>query len=94
MASAGERLVGADRAAHAGHQSEAWKRANQLREYCDAIEDVHGHNSASAGWIKWMRACADRIDPLVQPPRVPDSPMETTEALRQSLPQGWSAQGP
>jgi hypothetical protein len=94
MASARERLVDADRAAHAGQQSEAWKRANQVREYCYAIEDVHGHKSASAEWINWMRTYADRIDPVVKPPRMPASPVETTEALQQYLPPGWSAEGP
>jgi hypothetical protein len=94
IANARQRLLDADRAAHASRQSQAYRHTNQLREYCDAIEGVHGANSASTEWVKWMRGYADRIDPLVQPPRVPASPTETNEALQQHLPPGWCAEGP
>jgi hypothetical protein len=81
MAKARERLLDAGRAAQASRQSQAWRHASQLRDYCDAIEDVHGPNSASMEWISWMRGYAARIDPLVQAPRMPVSPMETGQAL-------------
>lgn len=49
--------------------AENWKRANQLREYIDAVER---HAIANGGltpekvtWLEWARAKADWIDPLI-----------------------------
>lgn len=94
MAEARERLLYEHRAAHASGQVDAWRRATDLRQYCDAIEASHGLESASAEWISWMRDYSDRIDPLVRAPTLPDPPEETADALQKYLPAGWCADGP
>lgn len=94
MAKAREQLLHEHRAVHASRQAEAWRRATDLRQYCNAMEAAHGLESASADWISWIRSYSDRIDPLVRTPTLPDPPEETSDALQKYLPAGWSADGP
>ena len=88
------KLVETQRAAMLRSQEQSWREAERLREYCDAIEAAHGDDPESAEWIAWARGFADRLDPLGVPPRVPEPPEETTEALQEHLPDGWSVHGP
>jgi hypothetical protein len=94
MAQAKERLIEAHRAKHLSAQADSWHAADRLRRYCDALESAHGDDSEAAEWIAWARAFADRIDPLTEPPKIPDPPEPTPEALQEFLPEGWSAYGP
>lgn len=46
-----------------------WKRAGQLRRYCDALEtrcaDLPLEQQAAAtAWLEWARQQADLLDPL------------------------------
>jgi hypothetical protein len=94
MAQAQERLVEAHRAKHLRAQADAWQEADRLRRYCDALESAHGADAGTAEWVAWARAYADRLDPLTEPPKVPEPPEPRPEALQEFLPDGWSAYGP
>lgn len=94
MEQAKERLVESQRAAVLRSQEQAWREAERLREYCDAMEAAHGAHPESAEWIAWARDFAARLDPLNERPSMPDSPEETPEALQEHLPEGWSVHGP
>ena len=94
MARAKQRLLEDHLAAHAQRQADAWRTAGALREYCNAVESAHGTDSGSAEWISWIRAHADRVDPLAESPRMPAPPAESGEALQRYLPDDWSAEGP
>lgn len=87
-------LVEMQRAAQLRSQEQSWREAERLREYCDAMEAAHGDDPESAEWIAWARGFAARLDPLDKPPRMPEPPEETPEALREHLPDGWSVHGP
>ena len=87
-------LVETQRAALLRSQEKAWREAERLREYCDAMEAAHGGSSGSAEWIAWARDFASRLDPLGEPPIMPEPPEETPEALQEHLPDGWSVRGP
>lgn len=49
--------------------AENWKKANQLREYIDAVErhaiENGGLTPEKVTWLEWARAKADWIDPLI-----------------------------
>lgn len=94
MDEAQARLLDAHRAAHLHAQAEAWRKADELRRYCDAIEAAHGRNPGTAEWLAWARSYAARLDPLTEPPTMPEPPEATPEALQEHLPDGWSARGP
>lgn len=94
MDQARTRLVEADRAARLRAQAEAWRQADELRRYCDALEAAHGDDPVTAGWLSWARAYAVSLDPLAEPPAMPEPPEPTPEALQEHLPDGWSAYGP
>jgi hypothetical protein len=94
MERARRRLVETQRAALLRSQEQAWREAEHLREYCDAMEAAHGGNPESAEWISWAREFAARLDPLSEPPVMPEPPEETPEALQEHLPDGWSIRGP
>lgn len=94
MDRARRRLVETQRAVLLRSQEQAWREAERLREYCDAVEAVHGGNPESAEWIAWARDFATRVDPLSEPPVLPEPPEETPEALQEHLPDGWSVRGP
>lgn len=87
-------LVETQRAALLRAQEQEWREAERLREYCDAMEAAHGQEPESAEWIAWARDFATRLDPLSEPPVMPEPPEETPEALQEHLPQGWSVRGP
>jgi hypothetical protein len=94
MDHARERLRDANRAAHLRAQAGAWREADRLRRYCDAIEAAHGDDPDTAEWLAWARSFAISLDPLTEPPTMPEPPEATAEALQEHLPDGWSASGP
>ena len=94
MDRARKRLVETQRAALLRSQEQAWREAERLREYCDAMEAAHGDRPESAEWIAWARGFAARINPVSEPPVMPEPPEETPEALQEHLPDGWSVHGP
>jgi hypothetical protein len=94
MDQAKERLLEAHRADHLRAQADAWRQADELRRYCDAVDAAYGHNSDTSAWVAWARSYATRLDPLTEPPTMPEPPEATPEALQEHLPDGWSAHGP
>lgn len=94
MEQAKKRLVESQRATVLRSQEQAWREAERLREYCDAMEVAHGKHPESAEWIAWARDFASRLDPLSERPSMPEPPEETPEALQEHLPKGWSVHGP
>ena len=94
MDQARQRLVETQRIGLLRAQAKAWKEADLLCRYCDAMDEAHGEHPESAEWIAWVRDFASRVDPLGEPPVMPDPPEETPEALQEHLPQGWSVYGP
>jgi hypothetical protein len=89
-----ERLVEAHRAQRLEEQAVAWRQAELVRRYCDALEAAQGHDPHAAEWLAWARSHADSLDPLTKPPTMPEPPEATPEALQEHLPEGWSAHGP
>lgn len=75
-------------------EEQAWREAERLREYCDAMEAAYGEHPESAEWIAWARDFASSLDPTSERPSMPEPPDETPEALQEHLPEGWSAHGP
>jgi hypothetical protein len=94
MEEARKRLVETQRAGLLRAQAAAWQEAELLRRYCDAMEAVHGESPETSEWIAWARDFAARLDPLREPPLMPEPPEETPEALQEHLPEGWSVHGP
>lgn len=81
-------LVETQRAALLRSQEKSWREPERLRRYCDAMEAAHGDDPGSTEWIAWARGFAARLDPLAGPPRMPEPPEETPEALQEHLPAG------
>jgi hypothetical protein len=48
----------------------------------------------TAGWLTWARTHILRLDPLTEPPTMPEAPEASPDALQAHLPEGWSARGP
>ncbi len=89
-----EELVEKQRADRLRSQASAWREAQLLAGYCDAIETTHGDRAETKPWLTWARDFVSRLDPLAQPPAMPSPPEPTPEALQSFLPDGWSAHGP
>ncbi|GAB3922063.1 hypothetical protein GCM10029976_009990 [Kribbella albertanoniae] len=81
----------AHRAAVLTAQAERWQQATAIREYCDALEQLA--SSTSAEWISWARAHASALDPLSNPPGMPEEPELKPEDLKPYLGR-WSPYGP
>ncbi|MEJ8673056.1 hypothetical protein WKI71_45600 [Streptomyces sp. MS1.AVA.1] len=90
-------LVEDHRAETLRRQVQAWQEATVVRAYCDALEDKQSATPDTAeavdAWIAWARAYADRIDPVLQNPGLPDPPAIKPEGLRPYL-HGWSPYEP
>jgi hypothetical protein len=91
MHRAEERLTEAHRVHHLSAQAEAWSMAERMCRYCDAVEAAYPDNAETAEWLSWARTYIQRLDPLTDPPAMPDAPEATPQALQPHLPQGWSA---
>ncbi|MDU0293699.1 hypothetical protein [Saccharothrix longispora] len=78
-------------------QVKNWRTAQDLRAYCDALEDVLDRAdppvTGATQWLTWAREYTRTIDPLAPPPSMPEPPTFDSEALQPYL-DGWSAQGP
>lgn len=75
-------------------QVQAWQEATTIRAYCDALEDRPAIPAeATTAWIAWARAYADRVDPVLRNPGLPEPPAPTPEDLRPFL-HGWSPYEP
>lgn len=94
MEQAKARLIEENRVEVLRAQADAWHEAERLRRYCDEAEAEHGGDARTVEWLAWARGYADRLDPLADPPMMPDPQKVTPEALQKHLPKGWSAQGP
>ena len=94
MERARDALIESDRAMALQRQAEAWHTATLLRRYCDAVQANYGDRAETVDWLRWARSYITTIDPLREPPRTPDPPDPTPEALAPHLPKGFSANGP
>jgi hypothetical protein len=72
----------------------AWREADAIRAYCDAVEARHGADAVidaeAAAWLAFAQAYADRAQQL---PRMPSDPEVTPDALKPYLGR-WSPYGP
>lgn len=71
-----------------------WQRAESLRAYRNELESTHGKHPGTESWIIWIDEHIKSLDPLSQPPVLPEAPEETVDALQPFMPEGWSAQSP
>jgi hypothetical protein len=94
MDRAAERLLEDHRAAQLRQEASAWHEADRIRRYCDAAESAHGNCADTAEWLGWARAYAEALDPLTQPPRIPELAEVSLEELQPYFPSGWSAHDP
>jgi hypothetical protein len=94
MRQAEERLVESHRAAELRAQADAWSAAENLRRYCDAVDAAYGDRATTADWLTWARTHISRLDPLTEPPTMPEAPEASSDALQPHLPEGWSTRGP
>lgn len=82
------------RAEALARQIELWRRANDIREYCAAVEETHPESPAGAEWITWARGYSDRIDPLTYPPAMPADPEEISPDDLKPYLGRWNPYGP
>jgi hypothetical protein len=94
MEDARSRLLESHRAAQLDRELAAWKRADRIRSYCDALQESQGTDKGTVAWIDWCRRYADSIDPTNRPTGLPEDPEVTHGALQEHLPHGWSTYGP
>lgn len=79
METAKERYIRAYRGRALEQDAATWRRAVQLREFCDAAEAKFGSgrdqlDEGFSDWLSWVREYADGLDPLREPPTIPDDP--------------------
>lgn len=75
-------------------QLERWHDARRIREYTAAITAGRNNDPGTAAWVEWMHGRADQLDPLPDPPRMPEPPDKIQpEDLRPYL-KGRSPYGP
>lgn len=79
-------------------QVASWRQANELRAYADEIASRNAEKGepAASEWVSWLRAEADRIDPLLDDGglRV-ETPEKISHAdLDKHMPKGWTSHRP
>src|SRR5437764_186976 len=73
----------------------AWREADAIRAYCDALEALHGADAIAADpeAAQWLALAREQADHAQQLPRMPADPEITHEALEPYLGR-WSPYGP
>lgn len=94
MARAKERYSEAILAQALDEQATSWRRAREIRAYCDAAAVTHPDDLGTRDWIEWARGYADRIDPLSDAPRSPELPESVHVTDLEPFLDGWSPYGP
>jgi hypothetical protein len=74
-------------------QASAWGEAKALGAYCDAVEEAHGDDPEARRWLDWARRFIEELDPLGEPPSLPEITEAPRDELQQYMPEGWSVQG-
>lgn len=82
IARARERFHRERRIAALTEQVDSWKRAAEIRAYCDAL-DAAGLSEKE--WVEWARSYADEIDPGLHAAKAPETAEPTNEDLRKYL---------
>ena len=72
-------------------QLELWRTAEDIRAFCEAIEQRHADDDEAMAWAAWARAHADRIDPLSEPPRAPALPVDQHDYQLTEFIKDWSS---
>jgi hypothetical protein len=94
MATAQERAIEHHHVEILQRRVAAWKQAEEIRAYCDAVEQRHriavAEDPESQRWIEFARNYADRLQAQ---PRMPADPELRHEDLKPFL-GGWSPYGP
>lgn len=83
-----ERYAESFRAGELKRQIKAARLASDIRAYCEELRGRIAIGSVPSGateWIGWAEAHADRIDPLVEIPTMPEVPEPDPEDLRPFL---------
>lgn len=95
MERAKDRLVRAHREDVLRKRVQAWRDAEQVRTYCDAVEARHGRDviAADPDAARWLDLARKQADQAQELPRMPADPEITHEALKPFL-DGWSPYGP
>lgn len=88
MEHARERFITDHRVDALRAQAHAWQEVERLRQYCTALEKVHGDNPDTVVLLAWAHEHIEAIDPLGTPPALPAPPEPTAEALQPYLPSG------
>jgi hypothetical protein len=100
MAVARQKATEAHYAAVLDRQVERWRHADELRAYCEALEQrvstlgpTDGDLAKAGEWLSWARKHVAAIDPLHAIPTMPNPPELSHEDLKPYL-KGWSPYGP
>jgi hypothetical protein len=89
-----EAFISHHRAEILGRQVAAWKRAAEIRCYCDAVDAAQSENAEAAMWVTWARAYAEQIDPLEMDLNLPDPPVHISSEDLHPFLNGWSPYAP
>jgi hypothetical protein len=94
MAAAKERAIEHYHLETLRRRAGAWREADEIRIYCDAVEARHGEalnvDTEAARWLRFARQHADKLQRL---PQMPTDPELKVEDLKPFL-GGWSPYGP
>lgn len=100
MLVARQKATEAHYAAVLNRQVERWRHADELRAYCEALEQrlstlgpADDDAAKAAEWLSWARDHVAMIDPLRALPTMPNPPELSHEDLKPYL-GGWSPYGP
>jgi hypothetical protein len=94
LARAEERYVENRRGEVLRAQVEEWRRAELIREFCDASQKAHPDDSDVAEWIGWARAFADTIDPIHRGPCAPTIDSASSPGDLRPFLDGWDPYQP
>lgn len=75
-------------------QLDAWDKANRIRAYCHALDQLDDDRPDRHDWIAWARDYADRLDPRGRNDQAPADVEPRPEDLRPFLGRQWNPYRP
>lgn len=68
-----------------------WRTAEEIRQFCAAVDEAHPEDNDATAWAAWAREYSERIDPLTHAPKGPSVRGDLHDYQLKDFIEDWSS---